>query len=99
MSETNTYIEWKWSIGDHYEKTLRTKHKQEEPTQFQIEQPMQTGFTRQSTKRDEHNVKLSNRCLIIQKNVNPYMDSSNYINDLMTEDTLLRPKDSNAESK
>ena len=104
MSDLSTYIEWKWSDGKQYEKTLRTSKKalqethsstlsESHPTLATVQ--TQTGFTRQSNKRDDQNAKLSERCLMIQKNVNPFLDASNYVNDLMLEDSVLRPKDSN----
>ena len=47
------------------------------------------------SKREEQNEKLSKRHLIMQKSVNPFIQSNNYTEDIHTEATLLRPKDSN----
>jgi uncharacterized membrane protein YgaE (UPF0421/DUF939 family) len=46
-------------------------------------------------KKDFHNEKLSSRHMIIQTNVNPYLESNNYIDDLINQDEFLRPRDSN----
>ena len=46
-------------------------------------------------KKDAHNDKLSSRHMIIQKNINPYLNTNNYIDDLINQDEFLRPIDSN----
>lgn len=56
-----------------------------------------TQYTRQSNKRTTHNDLLLQRDPIIQKNVNPFITRSNYIEDLNNEAKFLRPKDSNLE--
>ena len=48
-----------------------------------------------SNKREKQNEKLSNRDLIIQTSINPFISSQNYIDDIHNEDEFLRPKDSN----
>jgi len=52
-------------------------------------------FTQRTKHREEQNEKLSNRHMVIQKNINPFVTNGNYIDHLNTEDEFLRPKDSN----
>lgn len=53
------------------------------------------GFIKQNTKRDGQNEKLLSRGMMIQKSINPFLDTTNYIKHLDAEDEFLRPKDSN----
>ena len=46
-------------------------------------------------KRALSNQRISNRYMIIQKSINPYVPTENYIDDLEVQDKFLRPKDSN----
>ena len=41
------------------------------------------------------NERISNRYMVIQKSINPFLSTSNYIGDLEVQDKLLRPIDSN----
>lgn len=52
-------------------------------------------FTQRTKYREEQNEKISNRLMVIQKNINPFVTNGNYIEHLNTEDAFLRPKDSN----
>lgn len=54
-------------------------------------------FKQKSKKREEQNLKLSSRHMIIQKNVNPFLNNNDYIKHIDMEDEFLRPKDSNIE--
>ena len=53
------------------------------------------GFTKQSNKREGQNEQLSMRGFMIQKSINPFLDSSKYLQHLDAEDNFLRPRDSN----
>jgi hypothetical protein len=53
------------------------------------------GFTKQSNKREGQNEKLLSRGMMIQKNINPFLDTSHYLKHLDEEQNYLRPKDSN----
>tara|TARA_B110000046_G_scaffold184863_1_gene224601 strand:- start:13427 stop:13696 length:270 start_codon:yes stop_codon:yes gene_type:complete len=48
-----------------------------------------------SNKREIVSERISDRQLIIQKTVNPFLVSGDYLNDLNVQDTMLRPQDSN----
>jgi len=52
-----------------------------------------------SNKRSVCNERISNRYMVIQTKINPFLSKSNYIEDLKIQDTLLRPKDSNKEAQ
>mgnify|MGYP001138063226 CR=1 FL=1 len=105
MNRIKELISWKWSLGDSYKKSARIAPEQEQQFDQEVHSAvfMETmmglsqdeQYTRKSTKREEQNSKLSERTLMIQKNVNPFMDSKNYVEDLNKEDEFLRPKDSN----
>jgi len=45
--------------------------------------------------KEEGNKKLSNRCLLIQRSVNPFMINNDYNKDLEIQHEFLIPKDSN----
>lgn len=53
------------------------------------------GFIRTNNKREGQNEKLLNRGMMIQKSINPFLDTSHYIQHLDAEESYLRPKDSN----
>lgn len=40
----------------------------------------------------------NNRSMIIQTKINPYLKSNKYLDDINTQDTYLRPKNSNTET-
>tara|TARA_B100000795_G_scaffold262659_1_gene240826 strand:- start:7031 stop:7444 length:414 start_codon:yes stop_codon:yes gene_type:complete len=48
-----------------------------------------------SDKRAVCNERISNRYMVIQTKINPFLSKSSYIDDLKIQDTLLRPRDSN----
>jgi len=54
-----------------------------------------TIYHEPSEKRALSNERISNRYMVIQKSINPFLSTSNYIGDLEVQDTHLRPKDSN----
>ena len=93
---------WKWSTGISYKKSERIREKKrqviDETDIFINAIPnaaQNDHYTRTSTKREEQNDKLSSRQMVIQKNINPFMETANYIEDLKKEAEFLRPKDSN----
>ncbi len=55
----------------------------------------QTVHNEPSGKRALSNERISNRYMVIQKSINPFLSTSNYIGDLEVQDKLLRPIDSN----
>ena len=89
-------IEWKWSKGEHYERSLRRTEKKA-PTNDRnsigaIDTSMFQGYTRKSNKRDEQNEKLSGREMMVQTSINPFMKKQNYLDDIKQENTYLRPQ-------
>lgn len=52
------------------------------------------GFIQKEKKLNGQNEKLSSRHMMIQKNINPFLER-NYLQDLNTEDEFLRPRNSN----
>lgn len=57
------------------------------------------GFIHKQNKLDGQNEKLSSRHMIVQKGINPFVNTSNYIDHLDMETSFLRPKDSNFDEK
>lgn len=53
------------------------------------------GFIQKEKKLNGQNEKLSSRHMMIQKNINPFLER-NYLQDLNTEDEFLRPRNSNS---
>lgn len=105
MNSVKKVFSWKWSTGEGYKKSARICPEQEEQLEKKVHDTVfmesipsimnEEQFTRKSSKREEQNEKLSSRYMIVQKSSNPFIDSSNYVNDLDTEGNFLRPKDSN----
>ena len=84
------YIHWKWSKEGqtNIEKSLRKKD------------PIHSKFLSKKpnikeNKREICNHRISQRDLLIQRKINPYMIKNNYLNDLDIQDNFLRPQDSN----
>ena len=104
-------VEWKWSNGEAYEKSARgSKVQQQDNETIQTCLNDETneiidlskvpkGFIHKENKLNGQNEKLSNRHMIVQKGINPYVNTENYINHLDTETSFLRPKDSNFSDK
>jgi len=91
-------IEWKWSKGEQYERSLRRTEKKA-PDIIQnpicaVDKCMLQGYTRKSNKRDEQNEKLSGREMMVQTSINPFMKNQNYLDDIKQESTFLRPQKS-----
>ena len=68
-------------------------------------QPIEIQYALESTeksvpsgKRDDMNVKLTERMPIASVSINPYLRQSNYIDDMNTRNNFLIPKNSNQES-
>ena len=98
---TTEYKYWKWTNikGPGPKKSLRVKNvvkvdgtEKKAPIPF-VE--LDTIHAEPSDKRSVCNERISNRYMVIQTPVNPFLKGSDYIMDLKIQDTLLRPKDSN----
>lgn len=94
-----TYIHWTWKKNSINVKTMRNE--KEEPKTTEKKTPPiytvpTTHYGEQSNKREIVSERISGRQLIIQKAINPFLASGDYLNDLNVQDTMLRPKDSNS---
>ena len=80
--------EWKWSNGLKYEKSLRPTHtliKNAEPDDKLI-----CNIT-QSNRREDLDDKIANREMIFQRGINPFAINSDYVKDVVAQDTFLKP--------
>ena len=80
------YVYWKWGNG-------RTENRsglvqQEKTFVDKIEK-------RQQNDRELNCERLSQREMVIQTSINPFLTDHNYLSDLQVQDEFLRPKDSN----
>lgn len=100
------YIHWTWKKDSINMKTMRkttennpTENKTPENNTTENNTPHITEPTpyygEPSNKREIVSERISGRQLIIQKAINPFLASGDYLNDLNVQDTMLRPKDSN----
>lgn len=101
------YVYWKWAKDISVEKTKRA-HKDitnKESYQPDISQHISNhnvfnvNNDAHKNTREECCERISNRELIIQKSVNPYLTNNNYIKDLDDQNDFLIPKDSNYKKK
>jgi len=86
------YIVWKWCNGGIMKKSLR-----ETPPTAKIQESSLTDKIehRRQNDRELNSERLSQRELIIQTSINPFLTDHNYLDDLQVQDKFLRPKDSN----
>lgn len=94
------YIHWTWKKDSINMKTMREKTEPKiEPKIAEKKAPQtyieRTHYEEPSNKREIVSERISGRQLIIQKAINPFLASGDYLNDLNVQDTMLRPKDSN----
>lgn len=96
-TERNTmdFLSKKQKISD--EQNERVKDREQELEQKRVPGliDFQAVYHEPSGKRALSNERISNRYMVIQKSINPFLSTSNYISDLEVQDTHLRPKDSN----
>ena len=81
----------KWNGGD--KEVVNLALNENEVKEFDRLVP--EGFIRNSNKREGQNEKLLSRGMTIQKNMNPFLNSGNYIKHLDAEEEYLRPRSSN----
>ncbi len=98
-------MEWTWKIGEEGIKQTKREKKIDnnvidnnvidnianEVLDFQEE----IIEEKKRLMKEEGNKKLSNRCLLIQRSVNPFMINNDYNKDLEIQHEFLIPKDSN----
>ena len=93
---SNKYIYWKWGKGNLMKKSYRKKedNNQKEDTPNIITDRMDL---RDRNTREINSERMSQRELLIQTSINPFLSNSNYLNDLKTQNDFLRPKNSSYE--
>ena len=89
----------KWKLNDEkYMKTYRSKKEKDDVIDMReknIEEEVINNYENSYSKKEICSHRMSNRDMIIQGLINPYMYSNNYLDDLKNQDTYLRPQDSN----
>jgi hypothetical protein len=75
---------WKWSVGEPCEKSLRNNDKNSN-TYLNHE----INFVKES-KREYMDEKLSNRAMIAQIGLNPFLNNSSYQNDIQVYDKIMK---------
>jgi hypothetical protein len=95
---SNKYIYWKWGKGNLMKKSYRKKedNNQKEDAPNIITDRMDL---RDRNTREINSERMSQRELLIQTSINPFMSSNNYLRDLEVQDEFLRPLDSNIKSE
>jgi len=93
---------WKWSTGEAYYKSDRLQIKNERQPEYDtktnaINQSLEESFLNQDTifsinetRRENLDAKISDREMIAQRGVNPFIQTS-YVNDVVTRDIFLKP--------
>ena len=88
------YIYWVWGNGGIMKKSLRKTNKK-----AQIQENISTSNEkiedRRQNDRELNSERLSQREMIIQTSINPFLSDHNYLDDLQVQNDFLRPKDSN----
>jgi membrane protein insertase Oxa1/YidC/SpoIIIJ len=92
------YIYWKWGNGGIMKQSLRETNKNVK-IQENIQPIKQKLDERRQNDRELNSERLSQRDMIIQTSINPFLSENNYLDDLKVQDTFLRPKDSNIKSE
>jgi hypothetical protein len=72
------------------ESAYTTSLNHDENTWDILNQGIYNGFT-QSSKREELHDKIANRQLVQQKGFNPFLNESNYVQDISNSDMYLKP--------
>lgn len=100
----NTMNHFVWKLGEGCDRTKRVQTEKKALTEPANELALQSSTNSSIPKvsnrpmsliRENSNIKISEREPVIQSNLNPFMNSDNYISDLETQDKFLRPQDSN----
>jgi hypothetical protein len=123
-------MEWKWSYGDPYEKSIRKQEMQpvvkntnihenstnetyrneeesygaysaslyhDENTWDILNQTTYQENFRQTNRREDLDDKIANRDLIQQIGYNPFLNQTNYVDDISIHDQYLKPQNSSKE--
>jgi hypothetical protein len=87
------YIYWNWKKNEN--DLIKKSKKQEKRI---VENDVETEIIKiEENKRSLCSNRISDREMIIQTNINPFLQTNDYINDLSQQEKFLRPKDSNIE--
>tara|TARA_B100001063_G_C16776690_1_gene566087 strand:+ start:5122 stop:5433 length:312 start_codon:yes stop_codon:yes gene_type:complete len=88
------YLVLKWSYGEKCEKSSRKKEeiKQGDTIEQEVVIEHEDNF---KNKKEICSDRIRNRDKLSQGISNPFMINNNYLDDLLNQDTYLRPKDSN----
>lgn len=100
------YLISKWTKGEEVEKSIRkTNNETKQEIQNINKGEMfdnknnnnnsETGFTRQTNKRDSFNEMLSHRDLHTQVGQNPFLAGEHYLEHLNVQENYLRPQNTN----
>ena len=93
---SNKYIYWKWANGGLCKRSHRDRNKKENIVIQEQFSPIQEKFyEREVNTRELNSERMSQRDLVIQTSINPFMATNDYLTDLSVQDQFLRPKDSN----
>ena len=91
--------EYAWSDGSKPERSRKEDKPVENTKPVSSDSfldPM-TGFRQASTKRDEANSKLSERCMVGQGGYNPFLTDTTYAQDIDAQQNFLIPRNSHEE--
>ena len=99
------FIFWTWSKkGEHLEKIHKSQRRKiiQEVKQVNPPQPttleseiINTAMFTEENNREINYERLSKRKLVTNRQINPYLTSNNYLNDISVQDKFLLPKNSN----
>ena len=92
---TIEFLSKKQKISDEQNKRVNEREQELEQKRVPGLIDFNTIHHEPSGKRALSNERISNRYMVIQKSINPFLSTSNYISDLEVQDAHLRPKDSN----
>ena len=91
MSQKYNYLVWG---NGTIKKSLRETHKKSKIQENTMSLNEKIEDRRQND-RELSSKRLSQREMIIQTSINPFLSNHNYLDDLEVQDEFLRPKDSN----
>lgn len=101
-------MEWKWSKDEPYERSKRNIDQNNDKDKNVFEESAYTSSLNHdentwdilnqastSNKREYTDKKLAEREMVSQVSMNPYLSNNNYLDDISTRDTFLKPICSN----
>lgn len=92
QEHNNHYLDTQYNDYNHNQ-TMNV-YMNTDSQQQQQQHIIQDGYQQREKKRDNQNEKLSMRSLTIQKGMNPFINSTQYIQHLEQEEEFLRPRNS-----